>query len=258
MIRITFLLRRRPDVPAAEFYRYWLEEHGPLVASHARRLNMLRYVQVHTIDDPANAAMAEARGGMEPVYDGVAEVWFASREALVAATSTPAGRAAGAALVEDEAKFIDLPNSPIWLAHEYPQVNPTPENLVARPRNGLVKLYFPLRARADVGEEAAQFYWRTSHGPLIRQQAAGSAILRYVQVHRANDPIEADLRAARGTVVDSYTGHAELWLDRADMGVSTPERRQANQRAIEDEATFIDFRRSCMWFAKEHVFVDHR
>src|SRR5690606_9878163 len=105
------------------------EEHGPLVASHARRINALRYVQVHTLDDPANAAMAEARGGMEAPYDGVAEVWFENREALLDALSAPAGRQAAAELVEDEARFIDLARSPLWLNHEMPQVNPTPENL---------------------------------------------------------------------------------------------------------------------------------
>ena len=55
-----------------------------------------------------------------------------------------------------------------------------------------------------------------------------------------------------------YTGHAELWFDRSVLGVSTPERQEAGRRAIEDESTFIDFQRSCMWLAKEHVFVDHR
>jgi len=259
MIRLIFLLRKKKGLSHEEYYRYWREEHGPLVASHARKLNMLRYVQVHTIqDDPANAAMAAARGGMEPIYDGVAEAWFENREALVDATTSAAGRAAAAALVEDEARFIDLENSPIWLAHEHPQVNPVPENIVATPRSGFVKLYFPLRSRREMAEAEMQRYWYSNHGPLIRRQAAASGIARYIQVHRIEDPIEADLRAARGTKVDSYTGHAELWFERAVIATPTPERREANVRAIDDEAKFIDFKRSSMWLAKEHVFVDHR
>jgi uncharacterized protein (TIGR02118 family) len=256
MIRITFLLRKKPDLERAEFYRYWKQEHGPLVASHARHINAVRYVQVHTLDDPLNAAMAQARGGMEPPYDGVAEVWFENREALVDALSTPEGQRAGAALVEDEARFIDLPNSPLWMAHELPQVNPTPENLVARERSSIVKLYFPLRPRRGISEEEAQRYWYRNHGPLIRRQAAGSGILRYVQVHRVQDEIEAGLREARGTKVEPYTGHAELWFDRAGLATVTPERIEANRLAIEDEAKILDFKRSSMWLAKEHVFVD--
>jgi uncharacterized protein (TIGR02118 family) len=258
MIRITFLLRRKPELSAEEFYRYWREEHGPLVASHASRLNTLRYVQVHTLDDPANQAMATARGGMEAPYDGVAEMWWENRAALVASLETKGGRRAGEELVEDEARFIDLPNSPMWLGHEYPQVNPTPENLVARERDTLVKLYFPLRPVAALEERDAQTYWYSNHGPIIRRQAAGVGIQRYVQVHRVADELEAGLRKARGTEVEGYMGHAELWFDRTVLGVSTPERRQANERAIADESNFIDFQRSCMWLAKEHVFVDRR
>ena len=149
MIRITFLLRRQAGLSRDDFQDYWRRSHGPLVASHAEALQALRYVQVHTLDDPANAAMAEARGGMEAPYDGVAELWFEHREALAASFADPAGRAAGAALLEDEARFIDLPNSPVWLAHEYPQVNPTPELLVARPWDTTVKLYYPLRHRGN-------------------------------------------------------------------------------------------------------------
>ncbi|MCB1685752.1 MAG: EthD family reductase [Pseudomonadales bacterium] len=258
MIRLTFLLRRKAELSPEAFSRYWLEEHGPLVASHARHLNILRYVQVHTLDDPMNAAMARARGGMEAPYDGVAELWFENREAIVTAFETAAGQGAAAALLEDEARFIDLPNSPLWLAHEYPQVNPTPENLVARERDTVVKFYYPLRCYTHHKEADAQRDWHTNHGPLIRRQAAGSGILRYVQVHRTPDELEGQLREARGVAVEGYMGHAELWFDRSALQVATPERQLAGQRAIEDERRFIDFQRSCLWLSKEHVLVDRR
>ncbi|MFV2091020.1 MAG: EthD domain-containing protein, partial [Pseudomonadales bacterium] len=88
MIRLTFLLRRKAELSREAFQQYWLEQHGPLVASHARRLSVLRYVQVHTLDDPANEAMAKARGGMEEPYDGVAELWFEDRDRLTDAFAT--------------------------------------------------------------------------------------------------------------------------------------------------------------------------
>ena len=69
MIRITFLLRRKAELSPEAFRDYWLNEHGPLVASVAGKINAMRYVQVHTIaDHPAPEAMAKARGGMEGVY----------------------------------------------------------------------------------------------------------------------------------------------------------------------------------------------
>jgi len=259
MIRITFLLRRKAELSLEAFQDYWLNKHGPLVASVAGKIHALRYVQVHTMDDhPANAAMAEARGGMEPVYDGVAEVWFENRTALVAALETEEGRAAAATLLEDEAKFIDLPNSPLWVGYEYPQVNASPENLVARTRSNLAKLYFPLRCPADRDPADAQHYWRTHHGPIIRRHAEASGIQRYIQVHRAlDDELNTMLTGPRGTVVEPYLGHAELWFDHSATGRS-PERVEANRVAIEDESGFIDFKRSAMWLAKEHVFVDRR
>jgi hypothetical protein len=72
-------------------------------------------------------------------------------------------------------KFIDLKNSPLYFTYEYPQVNPSPENLVARPASPLVKLYFPLRQHAHQSLDEAQLYWRTAHGPLIRSMAPAMA-----------------------------------------------------------------------------------
>jgi uncharacterized protein (TIGR02118 family) len=260
MIRITFVLRRKPGTSMAEFQDYWRTIHGPLVARHAATLNILRYIQVHTLDDPANQQLAGARGKMESPYDGVAELWWTSREALASSFRSAAGQAAGRELLEDETKFIDLPNSPLWLAYEYPQVNPVPEELVAREHSSLVKLFFCLRHPANLTLEEAQLYWRTSHGPTIRGVAGAMRMRRYLQVHRFEDDLERELRASRGTSVAPYTGHAEAWFDRPDLAImgNTPEGRRAMQIAVEDEANFIDFANSAIWLAKERVFIDRR
>ena len=253
MIRLTFLLRRRSGLSLDEFQTYWRDRHGPLVTSFSKRLNMLRYIQVHSIEDSLDGRLAGARGEMEPGYDGVAEAWWESEASLVAAFEDPEP---GNVLVEDEREFIDLAHSPVWLAYEYPQVNPTPENIVAREKSPIVKLYFPLRPPSGLKVEDAQLYWRTSHGPIIRSQAAASGILRYQQVHRFESQIESALREARGTQTEPYMGHAEVWFDRS-LSRRGPEVEAAGQRAVEDESKFIDFRRSSIWTGKEHVFVDH-
>ncbi|MEM7220362.1 MAG: EthD domain-containing protein [Pseudomonadota bacterium] len=256
MLRVTFLIRRRQDLTADAFYDYWRHEHGPLVASFSRKLNFMRYVQVHTLADSPD--LAGPRGAMEPAYDGVAEVYYESRAAFAATFEDRDARAAGSALVEDERNFIDFENSTVWVGYEYPQVNPTPENMVAAPRSGLVKLYYPLRAPEGRDDADAQTYWRTHHGPIIRRHTPAQGVLRYVQVHRALDePLDAPLRKSRGCKAP-YLGHAELWFDRAALGVATPERQAAAKAAYEDERNFIDFGRSAMWLAKEHVFFDRR
>ena len=122
MIRLVFALRRQSHLTRSEFQDYWLNQHAPLVASFATDLNILRYVQTHTIDSPMNAAAQKARGKMEPLYDGIAELWWSSEAELVEQMSSGSGKAAkaGAALLEDESTFIDLPNSPLWFAYGYP------------------------------------------------------------------------------------------------------------------------------------------
>ncbi len=257
MIRLEYLLRRKPGMSRDEFQDYWKNSHGPLVASFSTALGIQRYVQVHTIDDPGTEAAQKARGGMEPHYDGVAELWWDNEDSLVQAMNSDAGAAAGEALLDDERRFIDLANSPLWFAYEYPQVNPTPENIVARPRSNIVKVQFPLRHLRSLDEQSARHYWLTNHGPLIRSHAPASGLLCYRQVHNANHPLEAALRQARGTVVDGYLGHAEVWIDRS-RAPSTDEARAAGRAAVEDEAKFIDFSRSTLWLAKEHVFIDRR
>lgn len=121
VIKLVFCLRRLPHLSRSEFQRTWREQHGPLVRRHAETLRIRRYVQTHTLDDALEAALRESRGGPE-AFDGVAELWWASREELEAALRDPAGQAAAGELLEDERRFIDLARSPLWLAEEKPVV----------------------------------------------------------------------------------------------------------------------------------------
>ncbi len=119
MIKIVFCLRRLPTLSPDEFYRYWLQNHGPLVRSHAATLRIRRYTQGHTFSDPRTDPAATARGCEVPPYDGVAELYWDSIEDLVEAASSPDGLAAGRALLEDERRFIDLPSSSLFFVREH-------------------------------------------------------------------------------------------------------------------------------------------
>lgn len=257
MIRLTYLLRRKPGLSLGAFQRCWLDQYGPRLASHAAALGMLRSVQVRTLDEPGNQRLGGTRGQMEPPYDGVLEAWWWCEDDLDRAVASREGQAALAELLEEERTFVDLPNSPLWLNYEYPQVNPPGEEIVARERSAVVKLFYVLRHLPNLTLQEAQAYWRTHHGPVIRFQAAASPILRYIQVHRCESPHEAAWREARGTQAEPYTGHAELWFER-NRPTGAPEQAEASRRAEEDERHFIDFARSSMWWAKERVIVDRR
>ncbi|OBK27081.1 hypothetical protein A5634_01445 [Mycobacterium asiaticum] len=119
MIKIVFCLRRLPTLSPDEFYRYWLESHGPLVRSHAATLGIRRYTQGHGITDSRLDPAAAARGCQVPPYDGVAELYWDSIEDMIAASSSAQGRQAGRALLEDERRFIDLENSSLFFVRDH-------------------------------------------------------------------------------------------------------------------------------------------
>ena len=49
MIKLVYCLTKRDDIDPDSFYRYWLEEHGPLVKSVAEAIGASRSVLSHTI-----------------------------------------------------------------------------------------------------------------------------------------------------------------------------------------------------------------
>ena len=117
MIKLTFCLRRRPDLTWEEFSRYWRDIHAPLVAERAEVLGILRYVQVRTADLPRLHDAYRARNRSPEPYDGVAELWFADLDP--GSKPTDAQRRANAELLADERNFIDLAGSPMWMGEEW-------------------------------------------------------------------------------------------------------------------------------------------
>lgn len=118
MIKIVFCLRRLPTLSLAEFHDYWRDKHAPLVRERASVLGIRRYVQNHMFADARLQPALNARGSLVAPYDGVAELWYDSIDAIAALGAIPEARQAGRDLLEDERRFIDLPNSPIFYANE--------------------------------------------------------------------------------------------------------------------------------------------
>ena len=113
MIKLTFCLVRLPHLSREAFQEYWRGTHAPLVASVAETLGIRRYVQMHSLPAEASAGIRASRHAPAE-FDGVAELWFDSLEAIAENGRRPEAQAAGAMLLEDEARFIDLPKSPLW------------------------------------------------------------------------------------------------------------------------------------------------
>ncbi len=118
MLKFVYCVRRHPSLSPEEFRRYWLEEHGPLVRSFAKKLRARRYVQSHTIDSDLNLHAQKPRGTKAP-YDGLTEIWWDKPEDLVEVLSTPEGQRLNSLLTRDEARFCDLPNCCVFFSEEH-------------------------------------------------------------------------------------------------------------------------------------------
>ena len=123
MIKLIYCLRRRADISAEEFHRYWLHEHGPAVAGFAKAIGIMRYIQCHTVA-PALNDMFRASRNLAAPFDGVTEAWYESAEHLMACAQTPAGKHAHEVLLEDERRFIDFENSCVFMTEEHSLYEP--------------------------------------------------------------------------------------------------------------------------------------
>ncbi|TFZ02716.1 EthD family reductase [Ramlibacter henchirensis] len=116
MAHLMFCLRRLPHLTREQFQDYWRDVHGPLVRSHAQAFGLSAYVQSHALPQEASGRLALERGA-PPSFDGVAQLWWQERQRT--AGEKEAARLANAELLQDERRFIDLPNSPIFLVEDH-------------------------------------------------------------------------------------------------------------------------------------------
>lgn len=117
MIKFVMCLTRHPSMTRQEFQDYWQHQHGPFFMQNAPTMRAKKYVQSLTIDTPLNDHLRQSRG-MQPEYDGIAEVWFESEADLMEAMSSPEGMKLAAALQEDENNFVDHSKSCAFLVRE--------------------------------------------------------------------------------------------------------------------------------------------
>lgn len=118
MVKLVYCVRKREDVSQAEFHRYWLEEHGPRARRHAKAIHAARYVQSHTLDSKHNEMLRGSRGA-SPAYDGITEMWWSDMAAFERSLNGEDALAAGVELLKDEAHFIDLEGSTLFLTEEH-------------------------------------------------------------------------------------------------------------------------------------------
>lgn len=86
MVKLIALLKRKPGISMEEFERRWVEEHAKL----STQIPGIRGYRINI------ALPQQPEGTGEPIYDGTAELWFDSVEAMEEAFDTDIGVRAGA------------------------------------------------------------------------------------------------------------------------------------------------------------------
>jgi uncharacterized protein (TIGR02118 family) len=101
MDKVIFVLQRRADLTREQCLAQWSgEQHVAIVGKVP---GLTRYVQNHVNSTP-----------VEPVCDGIGELWFASGELMNAALNSPEMAAA----VEDAKRFLDMERTGLILVEE--------------------------------------------------------------------------------------------------------------------------------------------
>ena len=256
MIRLEWYIRHRSEAGKEAFQKAWGRELVPQLLAFGKALNAERLVQLSLVETSANLGLTEARGGrMEAFFDGIIELWWPTRQAMEAALSADDVQATFEKVTGALTQVASLMDSVTFVAAEHPQVNPSPEILLATPDSAVSKLQFPLRTYQDRSLDDVRAYWLEEHGPLIRKNAVVSAIVRYVQVHRIDSDWNERLAELSQSALEPYLGHAEVWVARSGSSATDEERALASKAAIHDEAKFIDFTRSTLFFVEEAELI---
>jgi uncharacterized protein (TIGR02118 family) len=123
----------------------------------------------------------------------------------------------------------------------------------------MIKFVYCICKRADLSNEEFQTYWKEKHGAFIRSLAKTIHAKKYIQSHKMDTPINAELVKSRGLEPLAYDGITEIWWDNMEeflAGVNSPEGIEAAQQYVADEANFIDFAQSRAFLTEEHTIFD--
>ncbi len=89
MIRLVRCLKRRSDVSAVEFRRFWNDpEYLELTDQVVNAMQAMRCARNLTLQVDLNRALTEFHDQDEP-YDGVVEIWWDNAKVLNAAMAEP-------------------------------------------------------------------------------------------------------------------------------------------------------------------------
>jgi len=271
LLKLAFLLRRKPGMSRQDFQTYWRETHAPIVTKYKESGYTAQYVQCHTRETSMTDAARRSRAGegnpLPDIYDGIAQIYWNDVSDIQKGIDHPLGKEGGRAMFQDEKNFIDLPNSPLFYGDEHVIIgDPDPmwrtkQKRAADGTLSLIKMSFPVNRRKGMSESEFYDHWLNNHGPLVRSFADTSRILRYVQFHTRRDiPFTDALRQSRAgrdaTPPEIFDGMAEVWwtgMDDIIASATDPRGAEMAKALYEDESKFLDFSTSPLFHGEEKI-----
>lgn len=110
MIRFINCVRRRKDISAEEFRRYWNSpEFDYLFEQLFLIIQPRRFAKNLTLQVSANEQIRQERGSGEP-FDGTLEYWWHDARELLEKYDSTDARKIRQELLEYQQQFIDIPN----------------------------------------------------------------------------------------------------------------------------------------------------
>ena len=117
MIQISYLMRRLPSLSLEEFQSRWSEKHPQCAPEDSfSTLGVKRYVQVLPLDVDARDLVIGPRTGLAEPFDGIAELWVDSVEAIERDFSTAKAKEYIGIFFKDEQNFVDWSRSTILVS----------------------------------------------------------------------------------------------------------------------------------------------
>lgn len=116
MIKFMQCIRRKPQLSAAEFRRYW-DRYREVWVELGQLSRASRMATSLGLEIDHNTTVQLARGTREP-FDGVLEVWWGSGEQVNQCLQDPAIKAKVVAMRQLQDEFIDLTSSSFFFASE--------------------------------------------------------------------------------------------------------------------------------------------
>ncbi len=119
MIKISYLMRRLPHLSLEEFQSRWSEEHPQCAPEDAfSTMGVKRYVQVLPLETEARSLVIGPRTGLVEPFDGIAELYVESIDALESIWSTEKVKEYIEIFFKDEQNFVDWTRSTILVSNE--------------------------------------------------------------------------------------------------------------------------------------------